>query len=160
MDRSMAHFTDTPATPDKAATDKKLALVTGASSGIGYELAKQFAQLEFDLIVAAEDDAIVQAAQDFEKLGATTNPVQVDLADYEGVEKLYTEVRGARRRLDAAAINAGVGVGGDFTHQTDLDAELRLIDLNVKSTAVVSKTVFRQFRFGQAANGRSLFPRQ
>ena len=135
--------------------DRKLALVTGASSGIGYELAKQFAQNGFDLIVAAEDEGIQRAAADFQQLGAAVKPVQVDLAVYDGVEKLYTETRTAGRPLDAAAINAGVGVGGDFTRKTDLESELRLIDLNVKSTVHLAKRVLADM--AERRSGKLLF---
>jgi short-subunit dehydrogenase len=66
-------------------------------------------------------------------------PVRTDLADYAGVEELYAALRG--RTPDAVAINAGVGVGGDFARQTDLADELRLISLNVTSSVHLAKRV-------------------
>lgn len=134
---------------------QQLALVTGASSGIGYELAKQFAQNGFDLIVAAEDDGIHTAARDFQQLGASVQPVQVDLTEYDNVENLYRQVKAAGRPLDAAALNAGVGVGGDFVHKTDLEAELKLIDLNVKSTVHLAKRVLKDMT--DRGQGKVLF---
>jgi short-subunit dehydrogenase len=119
-------------------TTKPLAVVTGGSSGIGYELAKQFAQNGFDLVIVAEDAGIATAGRDLQALGAQVDAVQVDLATYEGVEQLYARLRSAGRPVDAVAINAGIGVGGPFA-ETDLDAELKLVDLNVRSSVHLAK---------------------
>ena len=109
----------------------RLAVVTGASSGIGLELARQFAEHGFDVVVAAEDEGIDAAAN---RLRSTTsrevNAVRVDLATNEGVGELARRVDALDRPVDAAAINAGVGVAGRFV-ETDLRAHLRLVHLNV-----------------------------
>src|SRR3954452_15560584 len=89
---------------------RPLALVTGASSGIGYELSRQFATNGFDLVVAAEDDGIQTAGSELQALGAQTQVVQVDLATPEGVQRLYDSLGG--RAPDAGALHAGVGGGG------------------------------------------------
>ena len=133
---------------------KPLAVVTGASSGIGYELAKQFAQNGFDLVVAAEDDDIVTAARSIEGLSAQVQSVQVDLATYDGVERLYAAIRATGRPVEAVAFNAGIGVGGDF-RETDLDTELKLIDLNVRSTVHLAKRVLPDM--AARGSGRALF---
>jgi uncharacterized protein len=122
-------------------TTNPLALVTGASSGIGYELAIQFARNGFDLVVAAEDQRIATVTEDFAELGVAVRPVMVDLATDAGVRELYAALAG--RAPDAVAINAGVGVGGDFARETDLSAELGLIDLNVRSTVHLAKLVLQ-----------------
>ena len=114
----------------------QLALVTGASSGIGFELAKQFAQHDFDLVIAAEDDDLAPAANALEGFGATVQTVQVDLATREGVEQLYERIA---RPVDAAALNAGIGMGGAFATDTDLEQELRIVDLNCRSTVHLAK---------------------
>jgi uncharacterized protein len=119
---------------------KSLALVTGASGGIGLELAKQFVLHDYDLVVCAEEEAIHQAADALSVSGAVITPVQVDLRTYDGVESLFTTVKGTGRPLDAAALNAGVGLGGRFV-ENDLTAELDMIDLNVKSTVHLAKRV-------------------
>lgn len=133
----------------------KLALITGASEGIGYELAKQFAQNGYDLIIAAEDPGIVEARQVFEALGVVVTSVQVNLAHAKGVEFFYEKVRGYGRPVDAAAINAGVGVGGDFTRETELQAELNMINLNVSSTVHLAKLVLKDML--QQGQGKVLF---
>ena len=98
---------------------RPLAVVTGASSGIGLELARQFAQHDFDLVVAAEDAGIDQAASDLRTLGAAVTPAQVDLSTYEGCEQLVSQVAATGRPVEALALNAGVGSGGPFD-ETDL----------------------------------------
>ena len=84
---------------------RPLAVVTGASNGIGYELAKQFAQHNFDLPIAATGPSINEAAQAFENLGAPVETVQADLATYEGVETLYDKIKATGRSVDAIAID-------------------------------------------------------
>ncbi|MEV4755901.1 SDR family NAD(P)-dependent oxidoreductase [Micromonospora sp. NPDC049559] len=119
-------------------TDRPLAAITGASSGIGYELARQFAEHGYDVVVAAEDAGITDLARALAASGARVEPVQVDLASYDGVERLYQRIRSLNRPLDAVAINAGVGVGGPFA-RTDLAAELNIVDLNVRSAVHLAK---------------------
>ena len=121
---------------------RDLALVTGASSGIGRELAKQFAQHGFDLIVAAEDAELDGAVAELQALGAEVEAVRTDLSNPDGVEALYGRVRAAGRPLAAAALNAGIGAGGAFT-DIELDKQLRIVDLNVRSTVHLAHHVLR-----------------
>ncbi len=127
------------------APTRPLAVVTGASSGIGRELAHQFAAHGFDLLIAAEDDAIRTAASELQDSGAAVQAVQVDLASDGGVEELYDRIRAAGRPVDAIAINAGVAAGGSFAgpdaDRTELADELRIVDLNVRSTVHLAKHV-------------------
>jgi uncharacterized protein len=116
---------------------KPLALVTGASSGIGLELAKQFADHGYDLVICAEDDAIHAAAN---ALPAHVEPLQLDLRGYDAVEELYRAATANGRAIDAAALNAGVGQGGSFV-DSDLADDLYLVDLNVRSTVHLAKRV-------------------
>jgi uncharacterized protein len=128
---------------------RPLAVVTGASSGIGFELARQFALNGFDLIIAAEDDELSEAAY-----ALHADPVQVDLATEAGVETLYTRIKETGRPIAAIALNAGIGAGGPFV-DTDLDDELKLIDLNIRSTVHLAKYVVRDMV--EQNEGRILF---
>src|SRR4051794_41939560 len=94
---------------------RSLAIVTGASAGIGYELARICAQNGFDLVIAADQPEISKAAQDFRALGAQVEAVEADLATTQGVDRLYTAVRG--RPVDALLANAGRGLGGGLFDQ-------------------------------------------
>ncbi len=131
----------------------ELAVVTGASSGIGLALARQFAEHGFDLVVAAEDDAIHSAARDLQReFEVEVESVQCDLATEAGVEDLAQRLAG--RDIDAIAINAGIGTGGDF-RETDLRQELRLVDLNCRSTVHLAKRVIPAM--AERGRGRVLF---
>jgi len=133
---------------------RPLALVTGASSGIGRELAKQFAENGFDLIVAAEDVELDDATVELRGFGVAVAPVSVDLTKRTDFERLVAAVRGSGRPLDAAALNAGVGVGGPFA-ETDLAAELEIVDLNCASTVQLAKAVVQDMT--ARGEGRILF---
>jgi uncharacterized protein len=121
--------------------DRRLAVVTGASSGIGFELAKVFAAEGFDLIVAAEDEELAHACGELGQIGGGVDCVRVDLSRPEGVEELYEKITADGRPVDALALNAGIGAGGEFARETPLPKELRLIDLNVRSTVHLCKLV-------------------
>jgi short-subunit dehydrogenase len=132
----------------------QLAVVTGASSGIGYELAKTFASNGFDLIVAAEDGGIKSAAATFRTFGVEVEGIQVDLASEAGVEQLYQKIQQSGKPVDSLVLNAGVGVGGEFI-DTDLKEELNMIRLNVMSTVRLAKFVLKDMV--AQGHGRILF---
>ncbi|MEV4482518.1 SDR family NAD(P)-dependent oxidoreductase [Micromonospora coxensis] len=121
-------------------TGRPLAVVTGASSGIGYELAGQFVRHGYDVVIAAEDAGIAQAAENLRRDGtAQVQPVRADLATFDGVEALAEAVDATGRPVDALAVNAGRGAGGGFVGDTDLRDELNIIDVNVTSTVHLTK---------------------
>ncbi len=122
-------------------TDSKpLAVITGASSGIGRELARQFGANGFDVIVAAEDSGLVPAADDLAATGAQIQPVMADLATFARRRAAAGGDRGHRPEVDAVALNAGVGNGGKFIDVPLADEE-RLIDLNIGSTVHLAKRI-------------------
>ena len=135
-------------------SSRPLALVTGASTGIGLELAKQFASNGFDLVVSARSDALDDAVHELEPFGGMVEAIRVDLAGADGVDQLWGRVQELGRPLAAAALNAGRGAGGAFT-DTDLSDELEVIDLNVRSTVHLAKHVVRDM--ASRAEGRILF---
>ena len=139
---------------------RPLAAVTGASSGIGLELARQFAEHGFDLLIAAEDTGIERVAAELTaSTGATVVAVRVDLAEPNGPDVLYARIQDLGRPVEALALNAGIGAGGAFAATddtaTDLHDELRLVDLNVRSTVHLAKHVLRDMVARDA--GRVLF---
>lgn len=140
---------------DTPASTRPFAVVTGASSGIGLELARQFADNGFDLLIAAEDGELAAAATELRAHGASVDALQVDLATDEGVDELYARIDTGGRPVDAIALNAGIGAGGAFATGTDLHQELRLIDLNVRSTVHLAKHVVRDMV--ERDEGRVLF---
>jgi uncharacterized protein len=123
-------------------TGNPFAVVTGASSGIGFELAKQFAEHGYDLLVAAEDADIETAADGLRRDGQNqVTAIRADLATFNGVEELWTAIQGAGRPVDAIAINAGRGIGGDFARETPLSDEFNVIAVNITSTVHLAKRV-------------------
>jgi short-subunit dehydrogenase len=117
---------------------KPLAVVTGASSGIGYELALEFAKAGFDLIINAENDAIHRAGDALRATGASVTVVQSDLTAPEGVAEVVAAARAAGP-LTVLALNAGVGLSGAFVGGADLDEALDLIRLNVMAPVILAR---------------------
>lgn len=122
---------------------RPLAVVTGASSGIGFELAKVFAEEGFDLLITAEDAEIEAAQRELNQLTASVECTRLDLSRSDEVQRLYERIEATARPVDVLCLNAGIGEGGDFVRETDLRKELRLIDLNVRSTVHLCKLVAR-----------------
>jgi short-subunit dehydrogenase len=132
---------------------RPVALVTGASSGIGRALARELAGRGFDLILTGRTaETLDEAAREIEARGVHVTSVQADLATPAGVEEVAKALPG--RRLDVAAINAGAGLGGPFA-ETDLEQELELVDLNVRSSVHLAKRVVQQMV--AQGRGRILF---
>lgn len=127
---------------DLSESSAPFAVVTGASSGIGLELARELARRGFDLLVTAENEEIHGAAEELRWIGPRISAFQTDLATFEGVEALWARIQQENRPLDAIAINAGVGVGGPFL-ENSFEEELNLINLNVVSVVHLTKYVLR-----------------
>jgi uncharacterized protein len=111
-------------------TVRPLAVVTGASSGIGFELARECALHGYDLIIAA-DRPLADAQAALSVLGVRIEPVEVDLATRAGVEALYSAIGG--RRVEALLANAGHGLGRAFLEQ-DFEDVQHVINTNITGT--------------------------
>jgi len=122
---------------------KPFAIVTGASSGIGLELAKICAQEGFDLLIAADRPEIRAAADQLRGLGAEVTVVETDLAAKEGVDQLWEAAAG--RPVDALLANAGHGLGHGFLDQ-DFDDARHVIDTNITGTIYLVQLVARTMR--------------
>ena len=119
---------------------RKFAIVTGASTGIGLELAKLAARDGYDLLVAA-DTPLVDASHELQGLGVEVRNVEVDLASFDGVDRLLDAAGG--RPVDALFANAGHGLGRAFLEQDP--AEWRhVIDTNITGTVYLIQKVARQ----------------
>jgi short-subunit dehydrogenase len=124
-------------------SSRPLAVVTGASSGIGYELGKICAVEGFDLVVAADRPEITQAAADFAALGAVVDTLQVDLSTTEGVDALLEKVGG--RPVAALLANAGHGLGKGFLDQDFAEAR-HVVETNITGTIYILQKIGREMR--------------
>lgn len=125
---------------NKITAKRPLALITGASSGIGLELSRVFAKNGFDLVMVAEDAGIFSAAKQIQSDGTKAEALQINLAENGGVEELFTQIETQGKVLDTVCLNAGVGVGGAFS-KTDMNAELNMINLNIISVVKFAKLI-------------------
>lgn len=132
----------------------KLALVTGASSGIGLSLAKELAGRGYDLLVCSAGPRLADAAASFASFGVQVEEITADLASTSGIDELWGQVQARGRSLDVACLNAGVGVGGLFA-ETDLAEELNMVNLNCTGTVHLAKHVVRHML--RQNSGRILF---
>lgn len=134
---------------------KKFAVITGASSGIGYHLALEFAEHDFDIMVIAENDLIHQAADAFRECGNHVFPFVADLSKSEEVERVYKKIKEMGVRVDVLVLNAGVGVGGASFDKTDLSREISMINLNIVSAVSLTKLLLPEMI--SRGDGRILF---
>ncbi|MFI6132839.1 SDR family NAD(P)-dependent oxidoreductase [Micromonospora sp. NPDC051141] len=135
---------------------RPLALVTGASAGIGYALAQQAARHGHDVIITGASgrvhDSATRLAAD---TGVQVTAVQSDLRTAEGVDQVWNAVTATGRPLAIAMLNAGVSLGGAAFVDTDLADELDEINLNVVSQVRLAKPIARHMIANRA--GRILF---
>jgi short-subunit dehydrogenase len=136
------------------AEDRPRVLVTGGSSGIGFELARQFAESGHDVVLTGRDAEKLEQSGELIRERApevTVTTVAADLASEAGVYELHRSAG----RIDILCANAGIGSGGgDFT-ETDLAQELELIDLNVRGQVQLTKLVVKDM--ADRGEGRLLF---
>lgn len=123
-------------------SSRKLAIVTGASSGIGLEIAKLAAQDGFDLIVAA-DTPFVEAGPALNDLGVEVEEIEVDLSTKQGVEQLLARV--GDRPVDVLVANAGHGLGHAFLDQAE-DEWLHVINTNITGTLLLVQPIVQRMK--------------
>jgi len=116
----------------------KLAIITGASTGIGFELATLAAKDGYDLIVVADEALINAAANDFEQFGTTVTAIEADLSTIEGVDRVLEAANG--RQIDLLCANAGHGLGHAFLDQ-DVRDWRSVVDTNITGTAYLLQKV-------------------
>jgi short-subunit dehydrogenase len=127
----------------KMTSGQKFAVVTGASTGIGLELARQCLDHGFDVLIAADEPEILDAAASLRGNGRQVEAVQADLSTTEGVDTLIAAING--RPIDALLANAGRGLGRAFLDQDFARARL-VIDTNITGTVYLIHKVGNEMR--------------
>lgn len=135
-----------------------IALVTGASSGIGRDIARSLARHGVNVIITARRrDRLIELKKELiEEFGVKVMYIAADLNDEKQVFKLYEKVK--KYNIDIFVNNAGFGVFGEFT-ETDLSRELEMINVNIKAFHILFKLFLRDFKkrdFGYILNTASL----
>jgi short-subunit dehydrogenase len=135
-------------------TERKFAVVTGGSTGIGFELAQQFVAHRFDVMIAA-DAGLDGAAQKLNSAneGGEITSIRADLSTREGVQLLYDAILQTGRPVDALAANAGIGHGHGFLDQNREDW-IKIINTNIVGTLDLLHLVGKDMR--NAGHGRIL----
>ncbi|MCF6367695.1 SDR family NAD(P)-dependent oxidoreductase [Rhizobium halophilum] len=135
-------------------TGNGLAVVTGASTGIGFELAKCAAQDGYDLAIAADEPRIQEAAAKLREFGVQVEAMQVDLATREGVRRFVDGISSLGRPIDLLMANAGRGLGHGFLDEDPDDAQ-RVVDTNITGTIHLVHAIGNRMR--TRGSGRILF---
>jgi len=118
----------------------KFAIITGASTGIGFELASLAARNGYDILVVADEPLIEAAAADFRQYDHDVQALEADLSTPEGVDRLLAAAGG--RRIDLLCANAGRGLGHAFLDQT-VDDWRAVVDTNITGTAYLLQKVLK-----------------
>lgn len=139
---------------ERKSVAKGLAVVTGASSGIGLELAKIAASEGYDLIIAADEPEILDAARKLRASGVVVDAIEADLSTEEGVDSFVERVTAAGKPIDLLMANAGRGLGHGFLDQSFAEAR-RVVDTNITGTIYLVHCLGNLMR--SQGNGRILF---
>lgn len=126
-------------------TNKQTALITGGTSGIGYELAKLFAKDGYNLVLVARNEVELQrvASKLRSEFQAEVETISRDLFDPENAFEVYNEIGRKTIRIDVLVNDAGQGYYGEFVN-SDLDKELAMIHLNISSLVILTKKFLRE----------------
>lgn len=142
---------------------KRMAVITGASSGIGMEFAEAFAKKGYALVLCARrEERLENLKKELEKKDAVTvDIIAADLSKEEECFRLYSYIRD--KRVDVFINNAGFGECGRFS-DTDLEKELNMIDVNIRAVHIFTKLMVQKFKkqkYGyllNVASSAGLFP--
>lgn len=141
--------------PSNSISDSRpLAVITGAASGFGYELAQAFAKNNFDLIVTDYNPVIVEAAEAFRAFGGLVEHIQTNLGAFKGVDGLIQKIQSVHRPIDTVVFNAHVITSGGFS-EIPMEEELNSILVNVTSVVHLAKHVVQEMK--KEHHGRLLF---
>lgn len=135
-------------------TGKGFAVVTGASTGIGYELAKCAAQDGYDLAIAADEAQVQEAAMKLREFGVNVEAMQVDLSTQDGVRRFVAGISALGRPVDLLMANVGRGLGNDFLDE-DVHEAQRVVDTNISGTLALVHDIGN--RMQARGQGRILF---
>ncbi|MGI4803484.1 MAG: SDR family NAD(P)-dependent oxidoreductase [Janthinobacterium lividum] len=120
-------------------TNQKYALITGATSGIGYELAKLFARDQYNLVIVARNtEELEKASNELKKSGIEVITISKDLFKVEAPFEIYDEIKSKGIQVDVLVNDAGQGQYGLFS-ETDINRELDIIQLNIGATISLTK---------------------
>jgi len=124
---------------------QKYALITGGTNGIGYELAKLFAQDNYNLVIVARNPQELEstAAEFKQQYGIEVVTITKDLSEKQGPFEVYDEVKAQGIQVDALVNNAGQGQYGEFV-DTDINRELEIVDLNIGAYLVLTKVFLKE----------------
>jgi len=124
--------------------ENKYVLITGATSGIGYELAKLFAKDGYNLVIVSRNQQELESkASEFRQYGTDVIAIQKDLFKTENVFELYEEIRNKGISIDVLVNNAAQGAFGEFK-DTDINRELAIINLNIASVVILTKCFLKE----------------
>ena len=124
--------------------DKKIALITGASSGIGRDMARDLAGRGYDLILVSRDEQRLEdLKKEFDNVEVTV--IAMDLSDSENCKRLHEEVKNKFSNIDILINNAGFGEFGSFT-ETNLDKEISLINTNITAVHILTKLFLQDMK--------------
>jgi short-subunit dehydrogenase len=128
-----------------ATANGKYALITGATSGIGYELAKLFAKDGYNLVIVArnEDNLQATASELSANYGIQVETISKDLSQPDGPFEVYDEVKAKGIQIDVLVNDAAQGQHGAFV-ETDLQRELQIVQLNIVAYLVLTKLFLKE----------------
>ncbi|MGM9846409.1 MAG: SDR family NAD(P)-dependent oxidoreductase [Muribaculaceae bacterium] len=121
---------------------RKIALITGATSGIGEACARKFAQGGYDLIITARREDILNALKaELETAGTKVKTLVFDVRDADAAKKAIESLEGEWRKIDVLINNAGLALGLDKEYEGNIDEWSTMIDTNIKGLLTMTRLI-------------------